>query len=160
MPSYKYTATQFWVRSNSVKYWFDKTAIWKSGYKLDETIGALKKGEQLFISYLKENATEGPCVIVDAYSNERIYCTLDGYNKSLLESRILYIIIYFLCTCLFSFIMIVSEGWFMQWIRQRNIARKKNKRALEEVAKAARRAEREALAAQTGKKSVVKHPKR
>lgn len=159
--NYRHTTTQYWLRSGSDIYWFDKTAIWKSGYKLDETIGVLEQGEQLSISYLKEDAISDPRIIVEANSHRRSYCTLAGYNKSQLESTILHTFIYFVCTCIFSFVMITSEGWFMQWIRQRNIARKKNERALVEAAKAARRAEREALAAQTNKRaSTAKHPKK
>lgn len=159
--NYNHTTTQYWLRSGSEKYCFNKSSILISGYDLKETVGSLEKGMQVSVSYITEDTKLAPHIIVEAYSNEQVYCTLDGYNKNQLISTVIHIVLYFMFSCIISFATVYFEGWLDQWIRQRNIARKKNERALAEAAKATRRAERELLSAQANKRaSIAKHPKK
>lgn len=157
--NYHHTTTQYFLRSGSDQYWFDKSSIMMSGYKLSETVDTLEKGQQVTVSYIHANTKVAPRIIVDAYSDEQVYCTLAGYNKNQLISTVLHIALYFIFSCIISFAVIYFEGWLEQWIDLRNAVIKENKRVLYETAKAARRAEQEALPGNTSKKVTRKLPK-
>lgn len=154
-------STRFWLVADNVKYDIHRSALHENNYTVGSFQEKVAEGDQLTISYFDISPFSQKLVIAEAYNDQGIFLTLDGYNASCVEPRVLAIIFYCLASCLFSFVMLVVEGWLAQWIHMRNVARKKNKRALEEAAKAARRAEREALAAQTNKRaSAAKHQKK
>ena len=125
-----YHQPYYWITADNVEYYFDMTAIWYSGFSMGDSFWCLEEGKELTILYIDRKANTETYSVVEAYDDERIYCSLKGYNKSRLESFFLYIGLYFICTCIFSFVMITSEGWFMQWIRQRKTAIEANKQSL------------------------------
>ena len=154
-------STRFWLTANNVDFDIPISALHENNDTFVFFQEKVAEGDQLTISYFDITPFSQKLVIAEAYNDQCVFWTIEDYNASCIEPRVMAIILYFLATCVYSFVMITSEGWFMQWIRQRNIARKKNERALAEAAKATRRAEREALAAQTNKRaSTAKHLKK
>ena len=80
--------------------------------------------------------------VVAAYNDDGIYCTLEGYNKSALDSRIATLCVYFFVTGVFSFVMVCCEGWFMRWIRAGSKQRKLERDERHKANIAAKKAEK------------------
>lgn len=121
-------STRLWLTANNVKFEIPLSALHENNYTSDSFQEKVAAGDQLTVSYFDISPFSQKPVIAEAYNDQGVFWTVEDYNASCIEPRVMAIIFYFLATCVYSFVMITSEGWFMQWIRQRNRARKKNKR--------------------------------
>ncbi len=118
--------TRFWIVADKKEFDIHTDHLRRPKLTVDSFQEMVTKGDQLTISYIRLSPLSKRLVIVEAYNDNGVYLTLEKYNADSAEPRIMAIIIYFLATCLYSFIMIASEGWMMQWVRQRNRARDAN----------------------------------
>lgn len=114
--------TRFWIVADKKEYDIHTDDLHQQHLTVNAFKEKVAEGDQLIISYFRLSPFSKRLVIAEAYNDNGVYLTIDGHNANLVESRIMAIIFYFLATCLYSFIMIASEGWMMQWVRQRNSA--------------------------------------
>ena len=114
--------TRFWIVADKKEYDIHTDDLHQQHLTVNSFKEKLAEGDQLIISYFRLSPFSKRLVIAEAYNDNGVYLTIDGHNADLVEPRVMAIIFYFLATCLYSFIMIASEGWMMQWVRQRNSA--------------------------------------
>ena len=137
------SSTRFWIVANKTEFNIHIRSLRQHDLSVSAFRDQVSEGDQLVISYFDISPFSNSLVVVEAYNDSGVLLTIEGYNASCIEPRVMAIIFYFLATCVYSFVMITSEGWFMQWIRKRNSAREANAQTWEEAAKDARKAERE-----------------
>ena len=121
--------THFWIVADKKEYDIHTDDLHQQHLTVNSFKEKVAEGDQLIISYFRLSPFSKRLVIAEAYNDNGTYLTLDGHNANVVESRVMAIILYFLATCLYSFIMIASEGWMMQWVRKRNSAREANEQA-------------------------------
>ena len=114
--------TRFWIVADKKEYDIHTDDLHQQHLTVNSFKEKVAEGDQLIISYFRLSPFSKRLVIAEAYNDNGVYLTIDGHNADLVEPRVMAIIFYFLATCLYSFIMIASEGWTMQWVRQRNSA--------------------------------------
>lgn len=114
--------TRFWIVADKKEYDIHTDDLHQQHLTVNSFKEKVAEGDQLIISYFRLSPFSKRLVIAEAYNDNGVYLTIDGHNADLVEPRVMAIIFYFLATCLYSFIMIASEGWMMQWVRQRNSA--------------------------------------
>ena len=125
----KRRGSQFWVTTGNRNFDIHIRNLRQHDLSVSAFKDQVSEGDPLVISYFDISPFSDSLVVVEAYNDSGVLLTIEGYNASCIEPRVMAIIFYFLTTCVYSFVMITSEGWFMQWIRQRNKAREKNIRA-------------------------------
>lgn len=112
-----------YVISDQVRYLFVH-----SHYSDSDLHTMLQKGDSLTITYLSRSRLYGYGIknhIVAATYNGTELSSVERYNdKNGMGSAIEEMILYFLATGLLSFILVCSEGFFMQWIRAGSAQRK------------------------------------
>lgn len=127
----KTKGTRFWIVADNMELDISTSDLRVHKLNVNSFRDKVAEGDQLVVSYFKISPFSDQLYIVEAYNDNGVYLTLEGHNSDLVEPRVMALIFYFLATCVYSFVMITTEGWFMQWIRKRNAAREKNKRAKE-----------------------------
>lgn len=120
--------TRFWIVADNMELDISTSDLRVHKLNVNSFRDKVAEGDQLVVSYFKISPFSDQLYIVEAYNDNGVYLTLEGHNSDLVEPRVMALIFYFLATCVYSFVMITTEGWFMQWIRKRNTAREKNKR--------------------------------
>lgn len=114
----------YWVTADSVRYYFSSSCMRYSRKQTElRSFHDLAEGDTITLICMVGDDPAKKTVVA-AYNDDGIYCTLEGYNKSELDSRIATLCVYFFVTGVFSFVLVCSEGFFMQWIRAGSAQRK------------------------------------
>ena len=134
---------KYWVTADSVRYDFSSSAMRYSRKQTElQSFHDLAEGDSITLTYMISNDATKKTVVA-AHNDDGIYCTMEGYNKSESDSRIATLCLYFFVTEVFSFVMVCSEGWFMQWIRAGNKQRKLEEKERHKAAIAAKKAKKQ-----------------
>ena len=114
----------YWVTADSVRYYFSSSCMRYSRKQTElRSFHDLAEGDTITLICMVGDDPAKKTVVA-AYNDDGIYCTTEGYNKSALDSRIATLCVYFFVTGAFSFVLVCSEGFFMQWIRAGSAQRK------------------------------------
>ena len=118
----RYWGRYMYIATESGMYRFSSGAL----YTTDELDEMLSAGDTLTISYIRGSrlVDKIPNKIVDATFGTTVLSTTEEFNKGWQEYVIMDCVLYFLVTGVYSFVMVCSEGWFMQWIRAGSKQRK------------------------------------